>query len=795
MRIRSKLIIVFLIVVASIGTVGFVSISQLSEVNNSLKKDLPLGIDEIEKTSKLNGLSQFIRYYDEVLTQSARNYAFTQDKKWEDRYKQVEPELDKIIKEAIVEGDDKDKTFFSSVDTANLALVKLEYQSLGLVDQGHPTDAIKILESKEYWDLKGVYEQGLRDYVARHGTAYNDALVANTKNIDAVTIKMENLVSDSTQLLFISIISVLVFAIVLGILFSNNITRSIRKLIIASNEISKGNFDTKIEIKENDEISELHKSFNFMTDSLQKSTNLLLHTQQQYKNLYEDSPILLRTIDLQGKILNCNKSYAKLLGYTKEEVIGKSIFEHVSDNSLEAMKKSFEQWKKTGHVSSEEIWMKRKDGTVFPILLSANNLLDDEGSLIGSNTAIRDITEIHEAKINLEEKETRLRLQYAELTKAHQRLAITEQKYRNLYDRSPNLMRTITTDGIITDCNDAYAKTLGYTKEEAIGMNLFDHTSEKSIDELRDDFETWKKTHQVSHREIWCKRKDGTIFPTLLSGDTLYDEHDNVIGRTVALTDLTEIYEARKKLEESELQIREHLMKLQKLSSLKDDFLTMITHELKTPLVPIRGYSDILMSELIGPVNEEQRKRLEIIRSSTTSLLKLISDLLDAQKIELGQLKLNLDVHDLSEIIKSAVNKMKPAADRNGITITTEMKNPVVILCDNMRIEQVLSNLISNSLDFCPKQEGKININLSSENSNAKIVVKDNGLGIAKESLDKVFVKFYQVDTSMTREHGGTGLGLSVCEGIVEGHGGKIWAESGGRGKGAEIHILLPLIK
>ena len=103
--------------------------------------------------------------------------------------------------------------------------------------------------------------------------------------------------------------------------------------------------------------------------------------------------------------------------------------------------------------------------------------------------------------------------------------------------------------------------------------------------------------------------------------------------------------------------------------------------------------------------------------------------------------------------------------------------------------------MIANSLDFCPKQYGKINIKLSSENKHARITVKDNGVGIVKESINKIFVKFYQVDTSTTREHGGTGIGLSVCKGIVEGHGGKIWAESDGKDTGAEIHILLPGVK
>jgi PAS domain S-box-containing protein len=511
-----------------------------------------------------------------------------------------------------------------------------------------------------------------------------------------------------------------------------------------------------------------------------------------YKKLYNESPTLQRTINTRGTIIACNDAYAQAFGYTKKEIIGKSIFTFVPKEDLNAMQEAFETWKKKGIVEDRKVWFKRKNGSTFPGLISANNIYDSKGSLIGSNTSIRDISEIYSAHTKLEESEHRLREQYENLEKANKLLSLTEQRYRNLYEKSPVLLRTIDFDGKIKDCNEAYTKALGYTRDEVIGMSIYDNTAEKSIQDMRHEFEDWKRTHSVSQREIWIKRKDGSVFPSLLSGGSLYDEQGRVVGRTVALMDLTEIYNAKEKLEKTEQQIRSQYEQLQKLSSLKDDFLTMITHELKTPLVPIKGYIDILTTEKLGTLNPEQQKRLEIIKSSTNSLLKLISDLLDAQKLELGLLKMNKDIHDLSEIIRNTVNKMKPSTDRKGITITTHLEDSLPFYCDHIRIEQVISNLINNSLDFCEPNVGRIDISLKNEGNTAKIVVKDNGIGIIKESLDKIFVKFYQVDTSTTREHGGTGIGLSVCKGIVEGHGGKIWAESEGQNKGTEMHILLP---
>ncbi|GEM_PF-886768 len=372
-------------------------------------------------------------------------------------------------------------------------------------------------------------------------------------------------------------------------------------------------------------------------------------------------------------------------------------------------------------------------------------------------------------------------------------IKLAETKYRQLYDRSPDLYRTINTSGIILDCNDAYAKSLGYTKEEIIGKSIFDHVDETSLDELNDSFVAWKKEGHVTSRQIWLKRRDGTVFPGLLSATSLYDEKGQLTGSNTTIRDIADIYAARKEIEESRKVIQKQLEDLKKIDKAKDEFLAMITHELRTPLVPIKAYVEILMSEAMGPLNKTQREKLGIIASSSESMLNLVRDLLDAQKIELGQLRLEKNAHSVSEIIKGIVEKMKPDADKHGISLTCELHGDVTCVCDKSRVEQVLINLVSNSLDFSPKQTGKIQINLSREGDYAKIVVKDNGIGIIKESIDKIFVKFYQVDTSSTREHSGTGLGLSVCKGIVESHGGKIWAYSEGRDRGAEIHVLLPI--
>ena len=215
-----------------------------------------------------------------------------------------------------------------------------------------------------------------------------------------------------------------------------------------------------------------------------------------------------------------------------------------------------------------------------------------------------------------------------------------------------------------------------------------------------------------------------------------------------------------------------------KIETAKDEFLAMITHELKTPLVPIQGYSDILLGEHLGPLNKNQKDRLEVIRSSSATLLQLISDLLDAQKLELGQLRIRKSRNNLRDTIQKILVSMEPQSISDQISIVNNLTQDVYVNYDDDRIKQVLTNLIKNSLKACSPKVGKIELSVEENPTEAIVSVRDNGRGIPPDAIDNIFKKFYQVDTSLTREKGGSGLGLSISKGIVEAHGGRIWVET-----------------
>ncbi|MBI5697271.1 MAG: sensor histidine kinase [Thaumarchaeota archaeon] len=229
---------------------------------------------------------------------------------------------------------------------------------------------------------------------------------------------------------------------------------------------------------------------------------------------------------------------------------------------------------------------------------------------------------------------------------------------------------------------------------------------------------------------------------------------------------------------------------IQKTNIEKEEFAAMVSHELKTPLIPISGYAELFLDGSLGQITPEQKEKLHIIYENSIRLTNLIQDILDARKIELGKLKLDLRDESVKEVVKRSIDIFGPIAQQRGITLSDNTED-VIVRCDTDRILQVLNNIISNAIKFVPTQYGTISINSRIENGLVMLSIKDNGIGIPKEKQDDLFKKFYQVDKTLTRKSGGTGLGLAISRGIVESHGGKIWVESE-ENHGTVVHFTLP---
>lgn len=377
------------------------------------------------------------------------------------------------------------------------------------------------------------------------------------------------------------------------------------------------------------------------------------------------------------------------------------------------------------------------------------------------------------------------------LKKRIQVLMTAERKYRNLYDQSLDMCRIVNAENIILECNKSYAENLGYTKEEIIGKTIFEHDAEESIADHRKMIETWKKEGKVINVELWLKRKDGTKFPIILSSNGIFDEEGKLVASNTIITDITEIYEARKKIQENEAIIEKQLEELKQADELKSQFASMVTHELKTPLVPIKGYCEMLKEPgLMGDLNKEQMDAVLLIYQSSIRLESLIADVLDSQKLDMGKMKFAKENFRVDELMSLMIKDLSSMMKDKQIEYVNLTKDTSVIYSDKNRLYQLLRNLIGNAVDFVPVK-GRIEICAQSNDGEILFYCKDNGLGIPKDKQGGLFKKFYQVDTSATRKHGGTGLGLAICKGVAEGLGGRIWLESD-TGKGATFYFTIP---
>ena len=356
--------------------------------------------------------------------------------------------------------------------------------------------------------------------------------------------------------------------------------------------------------------------------------------------------------------------------------------------------------------------------------------------------------------------------------------------FKEALDKSANVLIT-DTEGSIVYVNDDFCKVSQFSRDELLGENP------RIVSSYYHDKEFFKKMWDtIQDGKAWTgdiknKAKDGSYYWSKATISPLLGDDGKPEQYIAILTDITnqkileeKLSEALKNVQESELQ--------------KEEFSSMMTHELNTPLVPIKGYCEMLKDvETFGTLNNDQIDFISKIESNATLLERLISDLLDVQKLDMKKMNFLITEFNLDEFMDELRENNKHLMKNKNIDFTVKYPKNLILNSDKQRLRQVLDNLVRNSVDFVPSKDGKISVEAKLKGNNLIFAVHDNGPGIPKEKQSNIFKKFYQIDTSATRKHGGTGLGLVICKGIAEGLKGKIWLESEA-GKGTSFFIYLP---
>lgn len=310
--IKTKFLFYFATIFATVAITGVFLILNTQTVEKYLKNNVPEGINIVRNASKLNTTAQLIRYDDEVLTQSARNYAFTKDVKWKNRYNEFAPKLDQRINEAIIEQNSENQSIFNQINNANLALIELEAQAITNADNNKLTEAQTILESQEYWNQKNILTNSINEYLAQQGTVADEATVVSTKVLDESQNKLQQISKIQKFSIMGFIVLFLLMLISLYAVFVRTLLLPLSFFQKASGEITQGRLETRVNIDSKDEVGEFAANFNKMTKTLKDSIE---NTEKKVKERTEDLEKLnrfmtgreIKMIELKEKIEKLEK--------------------------------------------------------------------------------------------------------------------------------------------------------------------------------------------------------------------------------------------------------------------------------------------------------------------------------------------------------------------------------------------------------------------------------------------------------------------------------------------------------
>jgi signal transduction histidine kinase/ActR/RegA family two-component response regulator len=283
-------------------------------------------------------------------------------------------------------------------------------------------------------------------------------------------------------------------------------------------------------------------------------------------------------------------------------------------------------------------------------------------------------------------------------------------------------------------------------------------------------------------RDLYAVRKDGSEVAVEI-GLSPIQTADGIFVIS-AITDITE----RKRAAEAERQARRYA---EEANQAKDEFLAMLSHELRSPLSAILGWAVILRREELP--RERARHAFEVIERNARAEAQLVESLLDLSRIAAGKLKLDTERVDLISVVETVVDSLRPAADTRGLTLeVAALPGPVVVIGDSGRLQQIFSNLLTNAMKFTPRG-GHVQVRLTRIGSQAQVQIIDDGEGIDTDFLPHIFDRFRQAESATGRAHGGLGLGLAIVRELVHAHGGTAVAESQGKGQGSTFTVTLPI--
>jgi len=486
-----------------------------------------------------------------------------------------------------------------------------------------------------------------------------------------------------------------------------------------------------------------------LAQKLESRSRELEEIATRYQSLYNNTPVMMHSIDHDGKLTTVSDYWLEVLGYERSEVLGRSPTDFLTEASRRrALEVELPRFFQTGVAKDIEYQMVKKDGDVVDVLLSATAEFDEQGKIDHALAFIVDVTE-------------RRRTEEA--------LGLSEERFRKIFEHSNDAIFVIDPQrDRIVDFNDQASKMLGYSREELLATPIsVVHPDEMPV--LMEFAESVFREGHGTTNELSCMTKTGDILPSEMSASVVeFDGQPHMIALVRDISD-------RKRAEQAAAERAAEL----------EAFTYSVSHDLRAPLRAIDGFSRILMEDHSEKLDEECDRLLAIIRSSARNMSQLIDDLLSLSR--LGRQEMRPTQLDMGGLAAEVFEELQAVVPNPNIQFVLGDLPPA--RGDRVLVRQLLANLLSNAIKFSATSEpALIEIGHRADRGRQVYYVKDNGVGFDMRYVDKLFGLFQRLHT--TDEFEGTGVGLAIVHRIVQRHGGSVWAE-GEVGEGATIFFSL----
>ena len=504
----------------------------------------------------------------------------------------------------------------------------------------------------------------------------------------------------------------------------------------------------------------------------EKTFKDMLSSKKKLEDIYKNSPVVafLWTAEKDWPVEFVSDNISQF-GYTPEDFTsGKLIFgDIVHPTDLDFVRNDVTQLEIEGRqFFSKEYRILTKSGEIRWVAERSLLVFDEENKPSYYQGIIIDITQ---RKL------------------AEEALLESEKKYRFIFENSPLGIFNFDEDAKITHCNENIAKIMGVPKDRIIGMNMISDIDDMAMKEAVKAIFSRKSGH---YEGKYKNPLSGKTTPIKADYSPNITDDGKLLGGVGIVEDIT----ARVKAEEAMIKYAEDLAaaneELKSLDRMKDEFLSNVSHELKTPLTSIKGYTELISEESLGPLTDKQKEVETTVLRNAERLKRLVDSLLYISRVQSGTVKYNFEPISIGEIIDMTLLDLKIQIEKKELKVETDIPVDLPLVNgDRDKLTDTFTNIVDNSIKFTP-EGGTIAFTVKVEDEFLHIVLKDTGIGIPPDLIPMLFHRFYQIDATRKRKYGGTGLGLYICKEIITAHDGKIWAESEGENMGTEIHVLLP---